>query len=136
MYNNALPTRQLTSILISPYSDTMFVSTTTHGVLKVWNYLTDVDEEKTLPTEFVLHQNYPNPFNPTTTIKFQIPHSSFVILKVFDLLGREVATLVNEEMGAGSYEKNFDDSGLASGVYLYRLQAGSFTQTKKLLLLR
>ena len=97
-----------------------------------------------LPKEFSLAQNYPNPFNPTTTIKFQIPrqtdggqaNSSFVILKVFDLLGRGVATLVNEEMKPGSYERTFNGSGLASGVYLYRLQAAGFVQTKKLILLR
>jgi hypothetical protein len=98
----------------------------------------------------LLGQNYPNPFNPTTTIKFsvpsgrdvareadgQIPTTSFVTLKVFDLLGREVTTLVNEKMKPGSYHQLFDGSGLASGVYLYRLQAGTFVQTKKLLLLR
>ncbi len=136
MHNNALPTRRLTSLIISPYSDTMFVSTETHGVLKVWNFLTDVDESKTVPTQFVLHQNYPNPFNPTTTIRFGVGHRSSVCLKVFDLLGREVAMLVNEEMQPGSYEKTFSGDGLVSGVYLYRLQAGSFTQSEKLLLLR
>ena len=136
MYNNALPTRRLTSLIISPYSDTMFVSTETHGVLKVWNFLTDVAENNSLPDKFELMQNYPNPFNPTTTIGFQIPTSGFVTLKVFDLLGREVAMLVNEELRPGSYERQFDASNLASGVYLYRLQAGSFLQTRKLLLLR
>ena len=93
---------------------------------------------------FFLAQNYPNPVNPRTTIKFEISNSSFVTLKVFDLLGREVATLVHKEMSPGSYERVFDGSRLASGVYLYRLQArqtnggqaGSFVQTKKLLLLR
>ncbi|MEO8168446.1 MAG: T9SS type A sorting domain-containing protein, partial [bacterium] len=88
------------------------------------------------PATFGLSQNYPNPFNPTTTIKFQISHSSFVTLNVFDLLGREVATLVNEEITPGSYERVFNAEGLASGVYLYRLQAGSFVQTRKLLLLQ
>jgi hypothetical protein len=83
-----------------------------------------------------LMQNYPNPFNPTTTIGFEIPRSSFVTLKVFDLLGREVATLVNGEVKTGIHERAFDGSGLASGVYLYRLQAEGFVQTKKLLLLR
>jgi|GEM_PF-5913752 hypothetical protein len=83
-----------------------------------------------------LAQNYPNPFNPSTTISFTIPHSSFVTLKVFDVLGREVATLVNEEMTLGWYERMFDGSNLASGVYIYRLHAGGFDQIKKLLLLR
>jgi hypothetical protein len=89
-----------------------------------------------IPNLISLRQNYPNPFNPGTIISFEVPLTSFVSLKVFDLLGREVATLVNEELTPGSYEKPFDGSGLASGVYLYRLQSGSFMQTKKLLLLR
>jgi hypothetical protein len=101
MYNNALPTRRLTSLIISPYSDTMFVSTETHGVLKVWNYLTGVEETKTVPTECRLYQNYPNPFNPSTTIRFEVGGLGFVSLKVFDLLGREVVTLVNQENEGG-----------------------------------
>jgi hypothetical protein len=100
--------------------------------------LSNVQEEslRELPKVALLHQNYPNPFNPTTTIAFSIPQTSFATLKVFDLLGREVATLANEEMTAGSHARIFDGSELASGVYLYRLHAGSFVQTKKLLLLR
>jgi photosystem II stability/assembly factor-like uncharacterized protein len=90
----------------------------------------------TLPEQFSLEQNYPNPFNPSTTIKFSIPTSEFVTLKVYDVLGNEVATLVNEEKPAGSYEINFDASNLSSGIYLYTVQAGSYTQTKKLILLR
>ena len=99
--------------------------------------------ENEKPVDFVLHQNYPNPFNPSTTIRFQIgevegqkSEVSHVMLKVFDLLGGEVATLVNDEMQPGSYEKTFSGNGLASGVYLYQLSAGSFVQTRKLLLLR
>ncbi|MCH8033439.1 MAG: T9SS type A sorting domain-containing protein [Bacteroidetes bacterium] len=89
-----------------------------------------------IPTDFTLHQNYPNPFNPSTKIKFVIPNSSFVNLKVYNVLGKEAATLVNEERPAGSYELEFDASSLASGVYLYRLQAGDFIETKKMILLR
>lgn len=89
-----------------------------------------------MPQKFQLHQNYPNPFNPSTTINYQLPTINHVTLKVFDVLGQEVATLVNEELQPGSYETTFDGSGLASGVYLYRLQAGGLVQTKKLLLLR
>ena len=88
------------------------------------------------PREFQLYQNYPNPFNPTTTIRFEVGGSGFVSLKVFDVLGREVATLVNEEMRPGSYERTFDASDLASGLYLCRLNAGGSAQTRKLLLLR
>jgi hypothetical protein len=89
-----------------------------------------------LPTEFILRQNYPNPFNPSTCISFNIPTKSFVSLRIFDLIGREVATLVSEEMSAGSYSKQFNANTLPSGVYFYRLQAGLFTETKKLILLR
>ena len=89
-----------------------------------------------LPGRFELLQNYPNPFNPSTKISFKLQVSGFTTLKVFDLLGREVRTLVNEEMKAGSYETTFDARGLASGVYFYRLQVGDFTDTKKLLLFK
>jgi hypothetical protein len=83
-----------------------------------------------------LHQNYPNPFNPSTRIKFQIPSTNIVTLKIYDVSGREMITLVNIELKAGSYEATFDATRLASGVYFYRLKAGGFTETKKLLLLR
>jgi len=83
-----------------------------------------------------LTQNYPNPFNPSTKIKYQIPELSFVTIKVYDVLGKEVTTLINEEKPAGSYEVEFDASRLPSGVYFYRLQAGSFIETKKMILLR
>jgi hypothetical protein len=88
------------------------------------------------PRQFGLSQNFPNPFNPTTKINFSIPTSSFTMLKVFDILGKEVATLVNEELKPGGYETTWDASGFASGVYLYRLHAGGFLDTKRLLLLR
>jgi len=98
------------------------------------------------PKEFALYQNYPNPFNPSTVIKYEIPGQSLpagrqarndnvlVILKVYDVLGNEVATLVNEEKYPGVYEVKFDASSLASGMYLYKLQAGTFIQTKKMIL--
>jgi len=90
----------------------------------------------TLPSETHLFQNYPNPFNPTTTFSFSIPYSSFTILSVYDLLGREVATLVNERLGPGSYTKEWDATRQASGVYFYRLKAGDHVATKKLVLMR
>ena len=83
-----------------------------------------------------LYQNFPNPFNPTTTIKFLIPELSFITLKVYDVLGIEIIALVNEEKSAGSYEIEFNASALSSGVYFYRLQAGDFVETKKMVLLR
>ncbi len=88
------------------------------------------------PGEFHLEQNYPNPFNPSTTISFNIPSRSFVLLKIFDLIGRDVATIVSEELSAGNHTKRWDATGMPSGVYFYRLEAGKFTETKKLVLLR
>jgi hypothetical protein len=86
------------------------------------------------PKEFVLYQNYPNPFNPKTVISYQLPVTSNVTLKVYDVLGNEVATLVNEEKQPGVYEVEFDASSFSSGMYLYKLQAGTFVQTKKMIL--
>jgi photosystem II stability/assembly factor-like uncharacterized protein len=97
---------------------------------------TDVGANSLQSYGFKLAQNYPNPFNPTTTISFQLKADSYVTLKVYDVLGREVRTLVNENLKPGSYETRFDGTGLASGVYMYRLQAGDFIQTRKLILLR
>jgi hypothetical protein len=89
-----------------------------------------------IPTEFSLSQNYPNPFNPRTTIKYSIPQRSFVSITVYNILGKEVSKLVNEEKLSGSYEVQFDGNRLSSGVYFYRLQAGKFSETKKLMLLK
>jgi len=100
--------------------------------------LTSVAEHNALPGSFEIEQNYPNPFNPTITIEFGVSGqgSSWVRLVVYDLLGREVAVLVNEKKEPGRYEVQFDGSGLSSGVYFYRLQAGDFIQTKRIPLLK
>lgn len=96
----------------------------------------EVVEVKTIPISFELAQNYPNPFNPSTKISWQSPVSSHQTLKVYDVLGNEVATLVDELKSAGSYEVEFNSENLASGVYIYRLQTAEFTETKKMVLLR
>lgn len=88
------------------------------------------------PEEFILYQNYPNPFNPITRIQFRISEGGFVSLKVYDLLGNEVSTLVNEYKSAGSYEKEFDRKELPSGIYFYSLQVGNLSETKKMILLK
>ncbi len=88
------------------------------------------------PSDFNLMQNYPNPFNPTTTIKYQIPELSFVTIKVYDVLGNEVVTLINQEKPAGTYEVEFDGTGLPSGIYFYQLQAGESVETKKMVLIK
>ncbi len=95
-----------------------------------------VSREPSMPGQSELSQNYPNPFNPSTTIKYELPNSAIVKLTVFDLVGREVSVLVSERKDAGVHEVRFDGSGLASGVYFYRLTAGDFVQTRKLLLVR
>lgn len=101
---------------------------------------TSVEQTEELANSFELLQNYPNPFNPSTTIKFSIPESGFVSLKVYDVLGKEVATLVNNELAAGSYSAIFDannySQNLSSGIYFYKLESGNFVQTKKLMLIK
>ncbi|MBK7631732.1 MAG: CotH kinase family protein [Ignavibacteriales bacterium] len=97
---------------------------------------TGISEEPLSITEFKLDQNYPNPFNPTTTISFQLPVSSQVTLKIYDLLGKEIVTLVDEMKNAGSYQFNFDASQLASGMYFYRLDTKNFSQVRKMILLK
>jgi len=88
------------------------------------------------PAAFSLAQNYPNPFNSTTQIKYSVPADEFVSLKVYDILGNEVAKLVNEEKSAGTYSISFDAANLASGIYFYSISMGNFNQVKKMILLR
>ena len=96
---------------------------------------------ETVPSSYKLFQNYPNPFNPTTKIKFEVPpfegrQGGMTVLKVYDILGKEIATLVNEKQSAGTYEVTFDGSKLSSGIYFYTLTTGEFKETKKLILLK
>ena len=94
------------------------------------------NDSEVIPLAYRLYNNYPNPFNPSTIISYTLPQSGLVQLKVFDMLGCEVANLVNKEQSIGNYEIEFNASNLSSGIYLYRLQSGSFTETKKFILLR
>jgi hypothetical protein len=109
------------------------IRTTTGGV-------TGVEEEPIiegeLPKSYALRQNYPNPFNPSTTIEFALPYAGFVTLKVYNLLGEQVATLIAGEHAAGNFKATWDASGLPSGVYFYRLVAGEYVRTKKAVLMR
>ncbi len=94
------------------------------------------EKPKDIPKSYALLQNYPNPFNPSTTVSFTIPKASFVTLKIYDILGREVGTLVNERLEAGIYRQQFIGNNLASGLYIYRLTAGTFVETKKMVLIK
>jgi photosystem II stability/assembly factor-like uncharacterized protein len=112
----------------------IFHTTNSGGPISVQNISSEV------PSSFLLYQNYPNPFNPTTKIRFEIPlrkgGEGVVSLKIYDITGREIQTLVNEKLNTGTYEVLFDGSNSASGIYFYRLNAGDFSQTKKLILLK
>ena len=109
-----------------------------------FEYSNIVEIEMSVPSAFELEQNYPNPFNPTTRIKYSIPNTTIGIkgrslivqLIVYDILGNEVATLVNEEKTTGIFEADFDGNGLTSGIYFYQLKAGEFTKTKRMIILK
>ena len=120
--------------------DTGWIVGTNGVILKTTNannlVISNVEKTESLPSEYSLSQNYPNPFNPSTTISFKIPKTDFVSLKIYDALGNEIKTIVNEIKTAGKFSVNFDGSNLPSGVYFYRLTSGNFSKTKKLLLLK
>jgi hypothetical protein len=120
----------------SATSGTVNVKTASIEVYDLSGAATDVKENISAVNDFKLNQNYPNPFNPSTLISYQLPVSGHVELKVYDLLGREVASLVNKEQSAGNYQVNFNAAGLTSGMYIYRLQAGDKVESRKMQLLR
>jgi hypothetical protein len=129
---------QSTWSLVITSNDNVYVGTFIDGVCRrLSSAITSVGEtHNELPAETMLYNNYPNPFNPATVVRYQLPLASEVKLVVFDLLGREVSVLVDEKREAGIHEVKFDASHLPSGVYFYRLQAGNFVETKKLVLVR
>ncbi len=134
--NSGLADTMVTGLSVS--GTNLFVGSSSHGVWRrpLSEMITSVPPAVQLPREFVLDQNYPNPFNPFTTIRYDLPHNSFVTLTVYNTLGQQVAQLVKEQQQAGYHDVVFRGDGLASGVYFYRLQAGSFVDVKKLLLLK
>jgi cyclomaltodextrinase len=142
LYNNtrnSRPGSQLNnvSITVPAYGTAIYtVSTTADSVIFPTLVGTPVQQNASQPKTFSLMQNYPNPFNPSTQISYSIPAANFVTLKVYDILGREVQTLVNDRKQAGTYSVVFNASKLASGIYFYRLTSGDFVQTKKMILVK
>lgn len=135
-FNNGLATKEITDIVNFTHS-IMHVATANNSVYIIYSIINETnDETSNSPESFELYQNYPNPFNPTTSIQYALSSQQFVTLKVFDVLGNEVATLVNEVKHPGIYEVEYDASKVSSGVYFYQLKAGSFVETKKMILLR
>jgi len=135
--STGLPNDYITSLCIN--SSYLFAGTEANGVWKrsLSEILTKVKTNMPeLPNKYSLQQNFPNPFNPTTNISFDIPSQSFVFLKIFDIIGREVSTLVSEELPAGHYSRQWSAINFPSGVYFYRLQAGNYVEVKKLILLK
>ena len=138
---NIVPSQQLIMVRMGESPDTSY-DVPMQFNNDIWRKLNGVIynqtsvKENAVPAQFVLDQNYPNPFNPSTTISFCLPIKSFVSLKIYDVLGREVSTIVSEEMSAGSYSRQWNALKMSSGIYFYRLLAGSYSDTKKLLLLK
>jgi plastocyanin len=106
------------------------------GIIRVTNLASVGTNNAAQPDRFIVEQNYPNPFNPSTKIRYDLPQKSLVTVTVFNILGKEIATLVNGEQASGRHEINFTTENLPSGVYLYRVQAGKYVQTKKMSLLK
>ncbi|MBT8377645.1 MAG: T9SS type A sorting domain-containing protein [Ignavibacteria bacterium] len=125
-----------------PYSGSSYCSDHLGVLTYLKDGVLDVDAESSVyPDEFKLFQNYPNPFNPETMIEYTVPSivsniTAFVQLKVYDSLGNEIATLVNEDKSAGNYEVRFDGTSLPSGIYFYKLIAGNYSETKKMMLIK
>ena len=134
--NSGLQQLYIGSLVI--VGDTLFAGTG-GGVWKrpLSDMITSVNQTAfALPTNFILQQNYPNPFNPSTTINYSVPKADLVTIKIYDILGREVVTLVNQQKNPGNYEVQFNANNLPSGIYFYRMQAGGFVSTKKFVLLK
>ncbi len=140
---------------VNLFSDTLVVTNLRAGTATITVTATDVDNSRittsfnvttsgvgvevaqtAIPTVYSLSQNYPNPFNPSTTIEFGLPTASNVTLKVYNMLGEEVASIVNQAMNAGYHTVTFDGSKFTSGMYIYRITAGNFVQVKKMMMLK
>ncbi len=139
VYNLGMPPALIFDLTIVYPNRHIRATTHGNGVYErslVPNPLVGVVKNTEVPQEFKLYQNYPNPFNPSSKIKYQLAKSEYVLISVYDITGKTVKTLVNEKQNAGTYEVKIDASGLSSGVYFYRLTAGSFTDVKKMMLVK
>jgi len=135
-FNRTFPTVSPATTVTVVYADPYGAKDSTSWTFKVYA-ITDVTiDQPGLPDRFVLAQNYPNPFNPSTTIRFSIPERAYVSLIIFDVLGNEVETLVSAPLSPGVHSVRWNAASFANGTYFYRLQAGDFVQTKKLILLK
>jgi aminopeptidase N len=136
VFSRTIQSRDSTFVFLLSEEPTSVFLDEDEWILKESLNLTDIAERSKLGLSFRLEQNYPNPFNPTTTIRYELPASAFTTLQIFDVLGREVQTLVRARQEAGRYTINFDARHLPSGIYFYRLQSGKFSETKKMTLLK
>jgi frataxin-like iron-binding protein CyaY len=136
--NSGLQDNSIRSLAFDKFKNLWIGTQSGISVFKEGGVITSIHEyiETNIPKTFFLSQNYPNPFNPTTTIQYSIPTEGYVTLKVYDMIGREVKILVDEEKSPGKYEAIFNRASLPSGVYFYKLTACTFNQTKKMILLK
>lgn len=138
--NGTLPATTVTSILVNEKYDRLYIGTEGDGLWTTYlsNIVTEVDDNFTnaVPSDYLLYQNYPNPFNPSTTIKYSVPKYSFVTIKIFDIIGKEIATLVNEEKAPGNYSIDFNSNNLSSGIYVYTMKSNGFFYSRKMSVLK
>jgi hypothetical protein len=135
-FMQGMPSISISSLALDS-SGYLYAGTTSGMVFKTATTTTGISGNQTArQLSWNLQQNYPNPFNPSTTISFTVPMKSHVSLKIFDVIGREASTLASEVLTAGTYQRQWNASGMPSGMYFYRLQAGTHTETKRLILLR
>jgi Secretion system C-terminal sorting domain len=132
----AVPFSSIIQILKHPSADTIFVATADSGLFSLAGTAVQVRRTINNVTGYMLEQNFPNPFNPSTLFRFAIPRTEHVSLQVFDVLGRQVSQVINERMNAGTYERQWSGNSLTSGIYFYRLTAGPYVASRKLVLLK
>jgi len=135
-YIYSLPFSHITQILKHRTEDTLFLATADSGVFALTGRTVDVRKTADIISGYILEQNFPNPFNSTTEFVFSLPNAEFVRLRIFDILGREIATLIDERLPSGVYKKRWSADNLASGTYVYRLTAGSFDASRRFVLLK